>query len=106
MKKIAFAVLAIMIVIASCSKKSTPTATKAPKSVDGATVFSKNCARCHGPQGIKDERTPNLQTIPLDKAHLVNSITNGKSKMPSFKDKLSDEEISATADLILSWHKK
>jgi len=103
MKKITCSILIIILIIASCSKKSNPTAGKA---IDGAEVFSKNCARCHGPQGVKDSRTPNLQTIDLDKAHIIHSVTNGKNKMPSFKDKLSQEQISAVADLIRSWHNK
>jgi cytochrome c6 len=103
MKKILYLVMAGLIAVASCSKKSAPAAAAAP---DGAAVFSNNCARCHGAQGIKDSRTPNLQTIPLDKAHLVNSITNGKDRMPAFGEKLSAAEISAVADLILSWHSK
>ena len=105
MKKTILPILAIIFLIASCTKKASPTA-DTKKTVDGGNVFSHNCARCHGAMGIKDDRTPNLQTIALDKAHLVNSITNGKSKMPAFKDKLSADEISAAADLILSWHKK
>ena len=104
MKKISFTIFAIALLIVSCSKHSTPSADTA-KTVDGTSVFSHNCARCHGAQGIKDDRTPNLQTIPLDKASLVKSITNGKGHMPAFKDKLSTAEISAAADLILSWHK-
>lgn len=108
MRKYYISVLAIIVLIASCTKKSSPTASK--KSIDGAVVFSHYCARCHGPQGIKDARTPNLQTIALDKAGLVKSITYGKkgekNSMPAFEDKLSPDEISAVADLIVSWHKK
>ena len=103
MKKNILVVIFILSVIASCSKKSAPTATA---SIDGTSLFSSNCARCHGPQGVKDSRTPNLQTIALDKAGLVNSITHGKNKMPALEDKLSVAEISALADLILSWHNK
>lgn len=103
MKKLAFATLVLMIAIASCSKKSSgPTAAATP---DGAKIFAGNCARCHGEMGVKDSRTPNLQTIALDKAGLVSSITNGKGHMPAFGDRLSAAEISAVADLIVSWHK-
>ncbi len=105
MKKIMFAFVVIVISIASCSKKSAPTAAK-EKAIDGAPIFANNCARCHGADGIKDSRTPNLHTIALDKAGLVNSITNGKGHMPAFQDKLSTAEISAVADLIVSWHNK
>ena len=106
MKKIMFAFGVIAITIASCSKKSAPTAAVKEKVYDGAQIFASNCARCHGAEGIKDSRTPNLQTINLGKGELVNSITFGKGHMPSFKDKLSTAEISAVADLIVGWHKK
>jgi mono/diheme cytochrome c family protein len=102
MKKASLFALTVIIAIASCTQKAAPTASQ--KTIDGATVFSKNCARCHGPQGVKDSRTPNLQTIALDKAGIVHSVTNGKNHMPAFKDKLSAAEISAVADLIVSWH--
>lgn len=103
MKKLAFAAIVLLIAVASCSKKSaTTTATALP---DGSKIFAGNCARCHGEMGVKDSRTPNLQTIALDKAGLVSSITNGKGHMPAFGDRLSAAEISAVADLIVSWHK-
>ncbi len=103
MKKLAFAAIVLTIAIASCSKKTTATAAASP---DGAKIFAGNCARCHGDMGVKDSRTPNLQTIDLDKSGLVNSITHGKGHMPAFEDKLTAAEISAVADLIVSWHKK
>ena len=103
MKKNILAAILILAVIGSCSKKSTPTAAPA---LDGSAIFASNCARCHGAQGVKDSRTPNLQTIDLDKTHLEYSISNGKNKMPAWKEKLSAAQISAVADLILSWHKK
>ena len=105
MKKIMFAFVILTIAVASCTKKSAPTAVK-EKVIDGAPIFASNCARCHGAEGIKDSRTPNLQTIALDKTGLVNSITNGKGHMPAFADRLSTAEISAVADLIVGWHKK
>jgi len=106
MKKLTLAAIVLIAAIASCTKKSTPTAAVKEKIYDGATIFASNCARCHGAQGVKDSRTPNLQTIALDKNGLVNSITKGKGHMPAFEDKLSAAEISAVADLIVGWHNK
>lgn len=103
MKKITFIVVVLLVSVASCSKKAKPDVAKA---LDGAKLFAGNCARCHGAQGIKDERMPNLQTIALDKAGLATVITKGKGHMPAFEDKLSAAEISAVADLIVSWHQK
>ncbi len=104
MKKVIFAFVVIAISIASCTKKSAPTTDV--KQSDGATVFAGNCKGCHGAEGVKDSRTPNLQTIALDKNGLINSITHGKGHMPAFEDKLSAAEIAAVADLIVGWHNK
>lgn len=109
MRKTVIFTLFTLLAIASCTKKSAPTGTA---SADGPAIFSKNCARCHGAQGVKDERTPNFQTYNIDKQHIINSVTNGKitegkkEHMPAFKDKLTAAQISAVADLIVSWHKK
>lgn len=110
MKKIMFAFVVIVISIASCSKKAAPTTTAAApvkeKIVEGLPIFASNCARCHGAEGVKDGRTPNLRTLALDKNGLVSVITHGKGHMPAFEDKLSVAEISAVADLIVGWHNK
>lgn len=105
MKKIIIAFTVAAISIASCSKTSTPTASKS-NTPDGAVVFATNCAHCHGAKGIKDSRTPNLQTIALEKSDLVSSITRGKGHMPAWGGKISPAEISAVADLIVRWHNK
>lgn len=105
MRKTYIALIGSLALIASCSQKTSAPTAVAEKTYDGATLFAKNCARCHGAQGVKDERTPNLQTIALEKTGLVKSITYGKGHMPAFEDKLSTEEIAAVADLIVSWHK-
>ena len=100
-------VIVLAIAIGSCSKKSAPTKeTDKEVVINGAALYLSSCARCHGAEGVKDSRTPNLQTIALDKAGLVKSITYGKGHMPAFEDKLSVAEISAVADLIVGWHNK
>ena len=107
MKKIMLSAIVLVLAIGSCSKKSVPTKETAKEvAVNGAALYSGSCARCHGAEGVKDSRTPNLQTIALDKAGLVKSITYGKGHMPAFEDKLSAAEISAVADLIVGWHNK
>ena len=105
MRKVVFAIAVILILIASCSKKSAPII-DAARVIDATAVFSKNCARCHGAQGVNDNRTPNLKTIALDKPSLIKSIAYGKGQMPAFEDNLSMQEISAVADLIVGWHAK
>jgi mono/diheme cytochrome c family protein len=66
-----------------------------PSAPDGAAIFSANCATCHGADGtgvVEGSRNFNdaayMRTAaPAD---FYASVTNGKGKMPSFKDQLSD----------------
>ncbi len=102
MKKILVVAACIVFAVASCSKKSSPTAS----SKGGAAIFAKSCARCHGKEGVKDSRTPNLQTTTISREEMIKSITSGKMDMPAFGKKLTASEIASVADLIVSWHKK
>lgn len=64
-------------------------------------IFEGRCAKCHGVDGKVTKRgealgarnftDPEWQKSVSDK-DIFNSITNGKNKMPSWKDKLSEEE--------------
>ncbi|MBN8586284.1 MAG: cytochrome c [Ignavibacteria bacterium] len=79
--------------------------------MDFAPIWSKKCAKCHGLNGKgKLEGVPDL-TLPLtvDKSNskIVEIITNGKKgktdddeDMPSFKGKLTPEEIEAAAKYV------
>jgi mono/diheme cytochrome c family protein len=78
-----------------------------PSAQDGAAVYSSNCATCHGADGkgaVEGARNFNdadymRAAAPSD---FYASITNGKGKMPAFKDQLSDgDRWNATYYL---WH--
>ena len=74
---------------------------------DGKELFAKNCAPCHGPDG--KAQTPiarklgvkDLTQSKLTEAEIEKQITegkrddHGKEKMPSFKGKLSNDEIKS-----------
>jgi Cu/Ag efflux protein CusF len=63
----------------------------------GARIFKANCARCHGENGEgTDKGISFLKGHALDhpKADFIDQVRNGEDrKMPSFKDKLDDEQI-------------
>ena len=66
-----------------------------------ATIYQKDCAKCHGPdgKGIKTLEPPDFtdakwQASKTDK-QLIAGINNGEGVMPSFKDKLTAAQISA-----------
>lgn len=76
---------------------------------DGAATFKAKCAMCHGADGsastgmgktmgLKPLSSPEVQK--MSDADMTALITNGKGKMPAFKGKLSDEEISAVVKYV------
>jgi mono/diheme cytochrome c family protein len=66
-----------------------------PSAPDGANVYAASCATCHGADGkgvVEGARDFNdadymRAAAPVD---FYASITNGKGKMPAFKDQLSE----------------
>lgn len=69
----------------------------------GKNIFTSKCAICHGPDGrgntsigrnlnIADLHSPDVQK--MSDADLKTVITNGKNKMPPFKGKLTDAQMS------------
>jgi len=71
---------------------------------DGAAVYKAKCAMCHGGDGsgmtpmgksmkLRDLRSPEVQK--LSDAELTKVTADGKGKMPAYKGKLTDAEISA-----------
>ena len=93
-------VVMVLFIIASCTKKSVPTAV-----VNGSTVFAQNCSRCHGATGT-GARGPDLTKIDYGKSEVTEAIFNGGGRMPTFGDKLSTKEINAVADFVLHLNNK
>jgi cytochrome c6 len=76
---------------------------------DGAAIYKAKCAMCHGPDGagqtptgksmkVGDLRSPDVQKMS-DK-DLTAIITDGKGKMPAYKGKVTEAEISALVELV------
>ncbi len=90
-----------------------PTVSTAP---DAVAIYAAKCAKCHGSdgsgtekykkKGIKDFTDAKWQKSRSD-AQFTASISNGKGEvMPSWKAKLSAEEIKTLVGLVRSWGKK
>ena len=69
----------------------------------GKNIFASKCALCHGPDGRgntsigKSLKVADLHSADAQKlsdADLKTVISNGKNKMPPFKGKLTDAQIS------------
>ena len=71
---------------------------------DAAADYKAKCAMCHGADGMgKPPMGTNLTTADVQKmsdADLAAAITNGKGKMPAYKGKLTDAQISDLAKYI------
>lgn len=79
-----------------------------PAARDGAALYNRECAQCHGRDGrARTRRGRQTQTRDITNGEwqdditderIFNSITRGKGKMPAFK-KLSDADI----DALIAW---
>jgi cytochrome c6 len=74
---------------------------------NGSEVFSVHCAGCHINGGNIIRRGKNLKKNALKKygmdslEAITNIVTNGKSNMSAYKEKLTTEEIQNVAAYVL-----
>ena len=93
--------------------KADPSSTPAGDLMDGQALYKKNCAACHRDEGTGGKVTIEGKTLnpdnlttdrkkaaPDDKFHAW--IANGHEEegMPAFKEKLTDEQITAIVKYI------
>ena len=70
---------------------------------DGETIFSQaGCISCHtlAAAGSTGTIGPNLDETKPDVALVVDRVTNGKGGMPSFRGRLTEEQIQAVAEYV------
>ena len=75
-------------------------------STDGATIFARNCALCHGIDAAGTTAAPTLiagNAVLLTLADLEYKISHGRpfAGMPRFKTELSEEQIAAVAGYLV-----
>ena len=113
------ACVALSLVIIACTENASPTNNARPTAAaspanaaspvdEFATAranYQKNCEGCHGETGegglVKVEnkriKVPSLKAdhaLKHTDEQITKMITNGEEEMPSFKDKMSSQEIS------------
>jgi len=78
--------------------------------VRGKEIYGNTCAMCHGPDGNAD--TPVGKRLEVKKLtdagrmsafsdeDIVNTVQNGKGKMPGFGKKLSPQELADTIEFV------
>ncbi|BAT51578.1 cytochrome c6 [Nostoc sp. NIES-3756] len=79
----------------------------AADSVNGAKIFSANCASCHAGgknlvQANKNLKKDALEQFGMYSAQaIITQVTNGKNAMPAFKGRLKSEQIEDVAAYVL-----
>jgi len=75
----------------------------------GMGLYEKKCAMCHGKDGVAKamaKGSANLNDAEWQKGTSAQAIAavsaEGKGKMPGYADKLSEEEIKAISEYVLS----
>jgi cytochrome c6 len=72
----------------------------------GKTLYQSHCARCHGADGARGLfGAKNLQKSQLPDSAVFLQISNGKKIMPSFRKRISRDEINAISTYIKSLRK-
>ena len=62
----------------------------------GADLFARNCATCHGARMRNPQWAADLRTFPRDgHARFVDAVANGKRNMPAWDDVLNPEQMEA-----------
>jgi mono/diheme cytochrome c family protein len=102
-----FAALCAAVTLAACGGdsegESTPTPAGAqPSAAGGKELFTQNCANCHvlAAAGANGQLGPNLDQLRPGPDLVKAQTENGGGAMPSFKGKLTPEEIQAVADYV------
>jgi mono/diheme cytochrome c family protein len=94
-----FSFLAIFLVLWSCEDRPTPT----PGVINAKDLYTTRCAACHGMDGkLSIGGSKPLHTSTLNAADIVNQIKKGKGTMPPFEGRLSEEEINALSQFVLT----
>jgi cytochrome c6 len=84
----------------------------AADTADGAKIFGANCAACHMGGGNLVNPAKTLKKDVLEQnemaslAAIVTQVTNGKAAMPSFKGKLTPEQIENVAAYVVEQSEK
>ncbi|BAY16790.1 cytochrome c class I [Anabaenopsis circularis NIES-21] len=100
-------ILALVCLILLLSTTTFTLPASASDTANGAEIFSVHCAGCHinGSNIIrrgKNLKKPALKKYNMDSIEAITAIvTNGKSNMSAYKDRLTEQQIQDVAAYVL-----
>lgn len=98
MKKILVLLIPCLMAACGSSEQEKPVA-----SADGSKVYRQYCTVCHGADGqLGLNGAFNLATSTLSKEMAMEVITHGRNAMAPYEDLLTEAEIMAVTEYILT----
>jgi cytochrome c551 len=85
---------------AATTPASTPASTPTQAADDPATLFTENCAGCHGADGSGGNGPDLRGEDNVD--GIAEQVRNGGGGMPSYSGELTDAQIEALAEYVAS----
>ena len=96
MKRLVYAGWALALLSADAAGQSTARPFMPEQIRQGAAIFARNCAPCHGAQMSEPQGAFDLRKFPPeDKTRFVNAVTRGKNAMPPLGSLFGSDEIDA-----------
>jgi len=89
------------LLVGGCQKKDIPLPTHVGGQIfHGITRSDVRCYRCHGDRGEGGMSAPPLVSAgkAIDRDRFVQTVLNGRRRMPSFQSALTEEEILTMID--------
>ena len=87
---------------APASSAQNPGDNAAASGADAKKLFAANCSWCHQDYGMRQGDGPKLAGTSKSEDQVVEQIKHGKTPMPGFEGKLSENDIKALARYIKS----
>jgi len=101
--KLRLALVAVLLAsLAGCGGSGEDSSTPPASAGGGAQLFKDNCSTCHtlAAAGASGKVGPNLDQLKPDAGLVTAQVNSGGGAMPSFKGKLTDEQIKEIADYV------
>src|SRR5215213_6611310 len=96
-----------LVVRRAAAKETTPPSQKnaSKRESSAKALFARKCATCHGTDGRGETVAGKISGVPnmtdrkwqesINEKRMATSITHGRGSMPSFEEKLSQNEVAS-----------